>query len=215
MVGDGQFRNASPKGGWFFKKFQITTLAENTDARHAESWSKKHGSFRFHMAGAPLQSCFCAVTRRVLWTGQRAGRICIPSVIVDGSVKNDPNDLERRQAMFISHLGPHGPLFHKTKMAKNVLCMVGFPGSIQCNLPESPNNLTEIKLSLTEPRTTHQCSKRDRGQASLSTKEQLEHQKWSYRCGNDTGKADYTASVRISNKCEKQTTIIPCQLPTK
>lgn len=52
-------------------------------------------SFRFHVAGVPLQSCFCAVTRRVLWTGQRAGGVCTPSVIVDGSVKNDPNDHEQ------------------------------------------------------------------------------------------------------------------------
>lgn len=102
MVGDGQFRNASPKGGWFLKKFQITTLAENTDVQHADSRSRKHGSFRFHVAGVPLQSCFCAVTRRVLWTGQRAGGVCTPSVIVDGSVKNDPNDLQRRKAMFKS-----------------------------------------------------------------------------------------------------------------
>jgi len=51
-------------------KFQITTLAENTDAQHNDSWSRKHGSSRFHVAGVPLQSCFCAVTMRVLWTGQ-------------------------------------------------------------------------------------------------------------------------------------------------
>lgn len=95
MVGDGQFRNASPKGGWFFKKFQITTLAENTDAQHNDSWSRKHGSSRFHVAGVSLQSCFCAVTMRVLWTGQRVGGVCTPSVIVDGSVKNDPNDHEQ------------------------------------------------------------------------------------------------------------------------
>lgn len=35
-----------------------------------------------------------AVIKRVLWTGQGAGGNCTPSVIVNGSVKDDPNDLE-------------------------------------------------------------------------------------------------------------------------
>ena len=40
-VGDGQFKSASPKGGWFFKKFQVATLAEDTDAQHTDSRSRK------------------------------------------------------------------------------------------------------------------------------------------------------------------------------
>lgn len=53
-VGDGQFKSASPKGGWFFKKFQVATLAEDTDAQHTDSRSRKHRSSGFHVAGEPL-----------------------------------------------------------------------------------------------------------------------------------------------------------------
>lgn len=49
----GQFKSASPKGGWFFKKFQVATLAEDTDAQYTDSRSRKHGSSGFHVAGEP------------------------------------------------------------------------------------------------------------------------------------------------------------------
>lgn len=47
MVGDGQFRNACLKGEWFFQKFQVLTLVENTDAQYGNSQSKKHGASRY------------------------------------------------------------------------------------------------------------------------------------------------------------------------
>lgn len=52
-----------------------------------------------------------------------------PSVIVDGSVKDDPNDLERRQAMFIGHLV--NTLSHKTKTSDKNVYTVDFSGAIQ------------------------------------------------------------------------------------
>lgn len=58
---------------------------------------------------------FHAATKRVLWTRQGAGGDCTPSVIVDGSVKDNPDDLERRQAMFIGHLVKVGPYSTKQK----------------------------------------------------------------------------------------------------
>lgn len=163
-----------PKRWWFFKKFQVTILAENTDTQHTDSQSRKHGSSRFHAAGVPLQSCFCAVSKRVLWTGQGAGGACTPSVIVDGSIKDDPDDLERRQAMFIGHQGRHRPLFHKTKMSDKNLCTLGFLGATQCIIGGGVLNFTEAIANRAQD--THLCSQRDLWQSSPLAK----HQEWSY-----------------------------------
>lgn len=46
-----KFRNAFPKVDGSLKRF--TTLAENTDAQHADSKSRRRGSSRFHTAGVP------------------------------------------------------------------------------------------------------------------------------------------------------------------
>lgn len=46
-----KLRNASPKADGSLKSF--TTLAENTDAQHADSKSRRRGSSRFHTAGVP------------------------------------------------------------------------------------------------------------------------------------------------------------------
>ena len=35
-------------------KFQVATLAEDTDAQYTDSRSRKHGSSGFHVAGEPL-----------------------------------------------------------------------------------------------------------------------------------------------------------------
>lgn len=44
------------------------------------------------MAGVSLHSCFCAVIKRVFWTGHTAGVGCTPSVTAEGSVRDDPKD---------------------------------------------------------------------------------------------------------------------------
>lgn len=46
-----KLRNASPKVDGSLKSF--TTLAENTDAQHADSKSRRRGSSWFHTAGVP------------------------------------------------------------------------------------------------------------------------------------------------------------------
>lgn len=46
-----------------------------------------------HSRSAPISMYLCC-NKRVLWTGQK-GREQMPSVIVDGSVKDDPNDHEQ------------------------------------------------------------------------------------------------------------------------
>lgn len=46
-----KLRNASPKADGSLKSF--TTLAENTDAQHADSKSRRRGSSWFHTAGVP------------------------------------------------------------------------------------------------------------------------------------------------------------------
>ena len=84
--------------------------------------------------GSPYQSCFCAVTKRGLWTGQGAGGGRAPSVIVDGSVKDDPDDLERKEAMFTGPFTDRvntGPYSTKQKRPDKV-STVDFPGASQC-----------------------------------------------------------------------------------
>lgn len=93
-----KFRNVSPKADGSLKSF--TTLAENTDAQHADSKSKRHGSSQFHTAGVPPTSMCLCCNKRVLRAGQKRWEQT-PSVIVDGSVKDDPNDLEETQASFV------------------------------------------------------------------------------------------------------------------
>lgn len=66
-----KFRNASPKADGSLKSF--TTLAENTDAQHADPKSKRHGSSQFHMAGVPQQACVCAVIKGSFGLDRRDG----------------------------------------------------------------------------------------------------------------------------------------------
>ena len=81
------------------------------------------------MAGwVPLQSCFCAITKGVLWTEQRAGGGCTSSVTVEGIVKDDPNvhrEGKRYHKLFFHEL-PHADIFFPhlpIGTILNVLCI--------------------------------------------------------------------------------------------
>lgn len=69
-----KFRNASPKADGSLKSF--TTLAENTDAQHADSKFRRRGSSRFHAAGVPQLACTCAVVKGSFGLDRRHGSKC-------------------------------------------------------------------------------------------------------------------------------------------
>lgn len=84
--------SASPKGGWFSHVSGCNPCRRHWHPTLTFS-PGKHRSSWFH-GWEPYQSCFCAVTKRVLWAGQGArGRA--PSVTVDGSAEDDPEDHEQ------------------------------------------------------------------------------------------------------------------------
>lgn len=84
------------------------------------------------------------------------------------------------------------------------------------NLLGDLNNLAETKLSLTEPRSTHLCSQRDPEQAPPPAKQQPECQGvglWMEKI--QVKQTVLLLGVRISNKCESETIVMPCRCHSK
>lgn len=110
--------------------------------------------------------------------------------------------------MFIGHLVNVGP--YSTKQCQIRCVHSRLPREYPMHNLLGDLNFTETKLSLTEPRTAHLCSRRDPRQASAANPGRGIMDVETIQV-----KQTVLLGVRISNKCENKTTITFCQCHIK